>query len=243
MSGFASKLRSWLVARSPKKAAVPVVEPRRADETGNSPQPPWAQRIETNVNLESCIGLLSKLGAEDSLFRGPDGDLVAVSEHVSILLGCGHVVTQLQAVDEKSRHIRGIAGFCADCLAEYCSLLEEHKISAADAERLSLTCSDCGRITVSGSLRCPKHYSEMIAPDGTSIYIDAEHAKEMKRRNTVGRTLAFIDSLFGEDRQEIPDNENKEQKNAPNPISIHFGNVIQHHRPPDSENNQESAAE
>jgi len=210
MSDLVWKLWDWLINRSPKNAAMPDVQPGPASDTANTTQPPGAQVVETNLAFQSCMGLLSRLGKEDSLLRGPDGNLVRVNEQVGILLGCGHVVTQLQAVDEKGRHVRGIAGVCDGCFGENCRLLQKGRISALDAERLSLVCTDCGKITVSGHLSCPKHYSTVITPDGTPNYIDAEQAKEMKRQDTVRTALGIIKFLFGEGQQEIPDKQDKQ---------------------------------
>ena len=232
MSNFASKLWDWLFNRSPKNAAMPDVQPGPAGDTVNSAQPPGAQPVEINVISQSCIGLLSRLSKEDRLMRGPDGEVVRVSDQVGILPGCEHVVIQLQAVDEKGRHIRGIAGICSACFREYQRPLEKGQISTFDAERLSLVCTDCGKITISGQLCCPKHYTSVVGPDGSATYLDEEQAREMKRQNTVRTALSIVNFLFGEDQPKIPDRQDNEQKNAPNPISIHLGHIIHYDRHP-----------
>ncbi len=242
MSDFASKLWEWLFNRSPKNAAIPDVQPGPAGDTVNSAQLPGAQPVEINVDFQSCIGLLSRLSKEDRLMRGPDGEVVRISDQVGILLGCNHVVTQLQAVDEKGRHVRGIAGPCTGCFGEYQKLLEKGQISAFDAERLSLVCTDCGKITVSGQLCCPKHYTSVVGPDGSAIYVDQQQAREMKRQDTVRTALGIVNFLFGEDQPQIPDKQEKE-KNAPNPISIHLGHIIHFDHPPGHRNDQESATD
>jgi len=241
MSGFAFKLWDWLINRSPKNAATPDLQPGPPGDTVNSAQRPGVQPVETSVNFQSCIGLLSRLSKQDRLFRGPDGELVTVSDQVGIAVGCEHVVTQLQAVDEKGRHVRGIAGICRVCSRQYQKLLEKGQISALDAERLSLVCTDCGKITVSGQLCCPKHYTTVVAPDGKAVYLDEEEAKEMKRQDTVRTALGIVKFLFGEDQPQIPNKQDKEQKNAPNSISIHLGHIIHYDRPPGPRNDQESA--
>jgi hypothetical protein len=220
MKGLCSKLWNWIMTRSPKNASVPNVQYRSAGYANNSVNRPGAQLIETNVDIQSITGLLSKFGKTDNLFCGPDGELLRINEQVSILLGCGHVVTQLQAAEKKGRRIRGIAGPCYFCLIDYSRLFAKGLISALDAERLSLTCTECGKITTSGYLCCPKHREENgHKPNGEPIYIDTEHAKQIQRQDTMKLALGIVHSLFGQNQQEIPDNQDKEQKNAQKPIS------------------------
>jgi hypothetical protein len=235
-----SKLWKWAVNRSPKNAAIPDVRPHPAGDTENTPQTPGVQPIETNMESQSFIGLLARLGKQENLFRSPDGELVRASDQTWILLGCGHVAGQVQAIDEKHRHIRGIAGICARCLRENQRLLEKRQISPFDAERLSLVCTDCAKITVSGQLCCPRHYTAMTAPDGSVAYLDTEQAEEIERQDTIRRALGIANLLFGEDEPQVPDKQEKEPKDAPNPIHIHLGHIVHYDRPPGRSDDQES---
>lgn len=98
--------------------------------------------------------------------------------------------------------MRGIAGKCFYCDAEYQKLSQKGQISPFDAERLSLVCADCGKITLSGQLCCPKHYTAVLNPDGTTTYLSPEDTEEQNRQNTIKNILGSMAQLFGKETSE-----------------------------------------
>jgi len=141
----------------------------------------------------------------DNTDYDPDnGQLIRAHNKLSILLGCYHIVAQFQALDQEDRHIRGIAGKCFYCDQEVQELLQKGQITVFDAERLALVCTDCGKITNSGQLCCPKHYTAVSNPDGTTTYLSPEDAEEQNRQKTTKTILSSIELLFGQNSQEIP---------------------------------------
>jgi hypothetical protein len=201
MTQFIGKLWQWILNRSPRNAATPDVQPI---PPGSIPSPGVSDGgcpIETNVRTESIADLFFKLGSTQSASREPDGQLITTEDKLAQILGCGHVVTQLQAVDRPGEHIIGIAGPCEQCKADNQRLLLKGELSIFDAERLSLVCTDCGKSTPSGLLCHPKHCVEEVQPDGTRSYLPQEQSVQLERQRTAQMPLQFIAGLLGE---EIP---------------------------------------
>ena len=212
MKNFSSKFWEWLLKRSPQNAAQPNVQPNPIDSVGNINIPICTEPLDTSIETDSILGGPIKIGSEEGALKGPDGQLIRAHNKLSILLGCNHIVAQFQALDQEDRHIRGIAGKCFYCALEVQGLLQKGKITVFDAERLALVCSDCGKITNSGQLCCPKHYTAVPNPDGTTTYLSPEDAEEQNRQNTTKTILSSIALLFGQNSQEIPQ-ENRQEQN------------------------------
>lgn len=196
MIGFVSKLWHWLINRSPRNAATPDVQSHPVGDASGPVIPSGSEPIEIILQTESITGMQSEVGSIESFLKGPDGQLIRANRKFAILLGCEHAVTQLQAVDQQDRHIRGIAGRCFYCTSQYQEQLKKGKITPFDAERLSLVCTDCGKVTTSGLLCCPKHYTAVTNPDGTIAYLGPEELRETKMRDTFRMILSPIVSLF-----------------------------------------------
>jgi hypothetical protein len=214
MTGFASKLWHWLTDRSPRNAATPVVQPRSADYAPELGIPPASETIEVNVETECQSGSPVEVGEVKSLLKGPDGELVRTKKKMILIVGCNHAVSQFQAVDEKGRHIRGIAGPCYHCASRYQQELSKGRITAFDAARLSLVCSDCGKITSSGLLCCPKHYAAEANPDGTTTYLGPQEINRRQQQDTVRMILGPITSLLGKNAQDPPQTQQPEHDNG-----------------------------
>jgi hypothetical protein len=218
INDFKSKLWDWLINRSPKDAARPDVQPQPANNVVNRVQPAGAQRIETNIETQSILGLLLRLAVIDSVSRTPDGELVSGhDDETVVLLGCGHFGTLCQRADQKKNNIKQIAGRCYRCGAD----LEEILLSGAQmdllgllhAELKTLVCETCGKITTSG-LACPKHYTKATNPDGTESYLDVQQSQQMERQNMIKEVLGPIAAFLSENTPETLPAKQKEQNNA-----------------------------
>ena len=202
MKDFYTKFWQWLINRSPKNAAVPNVQPNPKN-SGNASAPMGAIPFETYIETENILGSTIKIGSEEESIRTPDGQLFRSRNKVSLILGaCSHIAGQIQAVDQQDRHIKGIAGKCFYCEQQVPVLLQNGQISLFDAERWALVCTDCGKITTSGKLCCPKHYTQITNPDGTIVYIDPDDALRLERQNTVKGVLNSLASLFSKETTE-----------------------------------------
>lgn len=211
MKKYALKFWDWLLKRSPQNAAKPNVQPNPIDGIDSINASTCTEPLEQYTEIVSILGSSVKIGSEEGSLRGPNGQLIRSHNKLSIVIGCHHIVAQFQALDHEDRHIRGIAGPCFHCGSELQKLLESGKITAFDAERLSLVCTDCAKITVSGQLCCPKHYTTVSNPDGTKIYLSPEDAEEQKRQNTTKTILNSVALLFGQNSQEIPQEKHQDQ--------------------------------
>jgi len=203
----------WVLKRSPQNAAKPNVQPNPIDSVDNINIPTGTEPFETYIETESILGGPIKIGSEEGTLRGPNGQLIRAHNKISILLGCHHSVAQFQALDQEDRHIRGIDGKCYYCDLEVQELLQKGQITVFDAERLSLVCTDCGKITNSGQLCCPRHYTAVSNPDGTKTYLSPEDAEAQNRKNTANTILSTIALLFRQNSQEIPQENCQEQNN------------------------------
>jgi hypothetical protein len=214
MSNFASKLWTWIFNRSPQQASnpKPVMPP---DEPINYSHCEFDNQFESYSETQSIQGFISKLGWQETGARTPDGKLFRNHDSLALPIGCGHIVMQQQAVDQQDRHIRGIAGICFYCQQELIKASSRGEISLFDAERLSLVCSDCGKITVSGHLCCPKHYASVKGPDGKDVYLGPNEIKKQEQSQITARVLGPLLDLFSEDQPQLP--QKRETDNAHNP--------------------------
>ena len=184
----------WLTGRSPGKTATPATPPIQPP----SPGPPgWpgcgvpVQPLERSIEIASMEGLLTELRYEESRYRGPDGEIIRYCrDGTTGAYGCGHTGELLK-----------VAGLCAYCVREYQPLVEKGQMHPLEAERRSMVCSACAQMTISGHLSCPKHRKAVVGPDGTTQYIDAETAKNIARKDTVGKAVNTFMRLFGTTQQ------------------------------------------
>jgi hypothetical protein len=195
MSRPAHRLWKYLFERSPRATSTPNVQPQAPDPVASG------QPIERNLDMQSAVGLLLRVGRIENLLRGDEGELIRAHEHKSCLLGCGHIITQLQPEERDGCHIRGLGGPCAYCLRENTGRLDKGELSPFDAERLSLVCSDCAKMTSSGVLCCPRHYTAVTAADGSEQYVDRDGAVQLKRQRTIAKAFGLVRSLFGEEEE------------------------------------------
>jgi hypothetical protein len=214
ITSFASKLWNWLINRSPRNAAQPNPT-APSDQQASGQASAYNNRpFETYIETQSIQGFQTKVGWQESGVKTPDGELFRSRETFALTLGCGHIVNQQQQADQQDRHVRGIAGICFYCQQELLKALIRGEITPFDAERLSLVCSDCGKITISGQLCCPKHYTAIANPDGTVIYLGPEDVKEQERKQLTIRFFGPILDLFLEGEPETEKPNTREQDNA-----------------------------
>jgi len=188
-----------LFRRSPKNAATPNVQaaPPAASAQSNAGAP--IEPLERNVEVRSIRGLLNDLHRLDGRYRSAEGELISRCEaEEGIALTCGHIGTAFRPSGERDRAETWIAGQCAYCVREYQHLVEKGEIDPLQAERLSLVCNECARMTTAGHLCCPRHATKVTAEDGTIQYIDPDTAKSASRQGTIAKALSVFQYLFGD---------------------------------------------
>jgi len=196
-----ARLWNRLTGRSATSAApaVPYVPPNPTSTAGWSSSGLPLQPRECNVEVYSIGGLQNELSQVERRYRSADGGIVRhYEDRRSLVAGCGHTAVPRQDNSEKYPDHRGIGGLCSFCLREYYSLVEKGQMDPLEAERLSIVCTDCARMSVSGHLCCPRHRKAMVMPDGTTQYIDPDTAKSMSRQNTMAKALHAATWLFTE---------------------------------------------
>ena len=197
MINFISKLRRWFFNRIPKNTTGTQAFQNPVQEIPNATTiPADIQPIESCAETDSIIGTSFKVGLFEKAFKS-DGQLVRAHENLSAVVGCGHLIHQLQATDGKDKHVIGIMGQCSSCVSELEQLHKKGKINRFDAERLAFVCTDCAQITDSGELCCPRHYRTVSNSDGTKTYLSSEDIKEQKRQDTLQLAKNSITMLFG----------------------------------------------
>ena len=90
-------------------------------------------------------------------------------------------------------------------------LLSKGLISPLDAERYSLACSDCAKITISGKLCCPKHYIAIADETGNTIYLgpddqtEQQQLEEQRARQEIVQKILnpFMSLLSGQKPEDI----------------------------------------
>jgi len=199
-----------LLRRSSKNAAVPKVQP------GPPPASTWSNAgapirpLERNIEVNRVVGLLNEQCHVETRYMGADGELIyCIEDHGGLVLGCGHHGTAHISVKEATCG-RGIAGVCVYCAREYQPLVEKGEIDALQAERLSLVCNECARMTTAGHLCCPRHATKVTAEDGTIQYIDPDTAKSAARQNTIAKAVGALMCLFGEPQEQQEQRTNRE---------------------------------
>lgn len=216
MTNFASKLWTWLWNRSPQNAAQPNPTAPSDQQPSGQDSASSVRPFETYIETQSIQGFFTKVGRQESGVKSPDGELLRTCDNSAVPIGCNHIVSQQQSVDQPDRHIRGIAGICFYCQQELLKALSRGEITPFDAERLSLVCSDCGKITVSGQLCCPKHYARLIGPDGTEVYLGPDDIKKQEQSRIVAKVLRPVLDLFLEEQQPKEQPQQQEKNNVQN---------------------------
>ena len=207
---IASKLFGWLIKGSAKNATNPTPTATPATPNFSGEFPGQSPPIELAVEQDLIMGTNLSLGRQDSVAEGPNGELIRSHKNVSILCGCGHIVSQLQPTQEQGKApVRGIAGECFYCDIEFNELMSKRLITAFDVERRSSVCSDCAKITVSGKLCCPKHYIAITDANGGIMYLGLDDqikqqqlAEEQARNDVIQKVFVSFTSLFSEQKPE-----------------------------------------
>jgi hypothetical protein len=216
------KMPDWLRMRSPKDASTTDVQyPQNKVPdvaTDNIPQDLFS---ETHIKTDAIVGTALRFIGVEKTQEEPGDKMTSSHDRMSILVGCGHVITQIQAVNQKDRHIRGIGGRCVYCFEELRPLIEHGQITPFDLDRLSCVCSDCVRTTVSGKVACPKHCKPVLTPDGGTVYLGPEEIEEENRRATIEMVLGSLRSLFCEPPPPQLSDIVQEQKKPPIVNTIH----------------------
>jgi hypothetical protein len=197
-----ANLWKWLYKRSPfNPHNMPVPNPG----TGPSPDrttPARAQPLEIGTTRQPIVGSLAEFVSIQSSVRGVEGELATSEVSLAILLGCHHIVSQLQAEDKDGRHIRGIAGRCVYCSQEMQAAIASGQIDPQTADRLSLICTDCAALTASGHLCCPKHRVAVSSPDGKPIYFGPDDIEAQRKHDVMNKVWVPFMFLFGKDPQQ-----------------------------------------
>jgi len=214
VSNFASKLWRWLVNRSPRDAAKPNVTSQSGQDVSTEPSSHNDNPFETYTENQYIQGMGVKVGWEEAGIRTHEGQLFRTRDNFALPIGCSHIVRQQQSVDQPDRHIRGIAGICFYCQQELLKALRRGEITPFDADRLSLVCSDCGKITVSGQLCCPKHYARLTGPDGIEVYLSPDDIKKQEQNQLIAKVLGPVLDLFLEEQQPKQQPQQQEKDNA-----------------------------
>jgi len=198
----ALKLLGWLRKQSPLNSANPNpgTSPYNAG-VYNTPHG-GAQTIETSNEEELTLGLNLRLGQQDSAVRGPAAELLRSRKGIYALCGCGHIAYQVQPTNKPGQQpIRGIAGKCAYCEGDFQEPLAKGLITLLEAERQTLVCSECARLTTSGILSCPKHCVAVTEGNGQTVYLGPEEQTQLDRKQTTQKILTPFIWLFSEQNQ------------------------------------------
>ena len=170
--------------------------------------------IEDVTDVDWIEGTPLELGETHTAGRDESGQLIRRHARKYITLGCGHQVKQIQAVKEKAKNIRGVAGTCFYCQQEIFELIDQQirsghtPLSPFDAARLIRVCTDCARMSVSGKLCCPRH--SMIVPDGNGGQIclgwEEMQAEQIKARRQMifGPLLSLFVEEVDPNEHELP---------------------------------------
>ncbi|MCF7955169.1 MAG: hypothetical protein K9M75_05150 [Phycisphaerae bacterium] len=194
---IAMKLFHWMLKRSHRASANPnpnpMPMPSQSTHRGYSQGTP----IEALIEEDATIGINFSPGKQHGLHRGPSGELIRSHRNISILVGCNHIVSQLQASHEQGKSpVRGIAGKCIYCEKEFSKSVQKGQLDPFEAERMSLVCTDCARLTVSGVLCCPRHYVAVDNGNNQIEYLGPDEQAKQSRKQLVENILTPITGLF-----------------------------------------------
>lgn len=207
---IASKFLNWLYKRSSHNAADPNPSAMPYDQDTNGIPSNESRPIEISIEQDVIIGLPLSFWDEDTIARGTNGELIRSHKKNSILCGCGHIASQLHAENEHNKSPkRGIAGKCPYCEKEFQKMLRKGLISEIEAERQSLVCTDCAKLTISGILCCPKHYAAIGDENGNIVYLDPDEQAKQKREDLQKQILMpFAALLMKSNQSKLPPSSN-----------------------------------
>ncbi len=203
----------WLSKMSPYKASDPNPTPYSSNAYNDYFHDDTIHPIEMSVEQEDLIGSCFNAGVQAGIGRGAKGQLVSFRKNISVLCGCGHPVSQLHAENESGKSSkRGLAGKCFYCSKEFQKSVTKGLISEMEAERLSLVCTDCARMTISGVLCCPRHFAAIEDEKGNTIFIGPDEMVQQSRKQTINKILAPFAALFSEPNQpQLPQSKTKHE--------------------------------
>ena len=105
--------------------------------------PPGCMPIESLYDMDQIPGTSRNIGSQLRIFATPANELVTANRRIGIRAGCGHLLFRTQRMVTPQETEQGIGGVCADCVTEASQLLEQNHITIAQAEEMSLYCTDC----------------------------------------------------------------------------------------------------
>ncbi len=199
-------------------------DPNAQSQPGSGQLPGHVRRRERAYVIEEFLGIIPQMGRLDSALE-LDGELIRTRQYTSILCGgCGHIV-QVQDRDKPEKSLRVVEGICQFCEEAYVKVYQNNNslITPEEIHRRSLVCSDCAKITESGTLCCPNHYAKVKDDEGKSQYLDPNDQEEQDRKQVVQGILTPFLSLFGE-------NEVTQNDNPPPQIIVIKGDVNDKHK-------------
>ena len=223
MMNFGKKLLEVLFFRSPAQAANPNVVPQPPDDPIASSVQGQGETIDSFFDMDS-LGPL-KMGKSECSGKDAFGALVRGKTTHHIQLACNHLVSQVQPEQTETRQVPGVAGPCHYCQLEI-QLDQQRRFAAGaalllpdDAVRLTLVCTQCARMSVSGNLCCPRH--SRIVDDGSvnMICLDVEELESQTKKASVMKIIAPLLGLFTDDADELGDQRTRgyHQQNAVKP--------------------------
>ena len=203
MKNSVKKLFESLFFRSPAQAANPNATPQSPDDPFTPPMPEQSQPIESFFEGDRFGPV--QMGKVEFAGRDLSGQLVRGSANHHVMLGCKHLVRQIQPEQTDTQKTRGVAGSCNYCDLEIQSE-QQRRITAnepllplSEAIRLTLVCTECARISVSGKLCCPRHSRIVDDGSGNNICLDVEELESQAKKTSVMKILMPLLSLFTED--------------------------------------------
>jgi hypothetical protein len=208
-----SRVLAWLLKLSlrnnipPSAGAMPCVRnAQHAQQNGATP-------LEISSKEEATWGLNCVMGQQDYAARGPRNEFIRSHSKGNVLCNCGHIAYQMQAIDKPGEQaVRGIAGQCQYCVAEFEKAVQKNEMTPEEAERRSLVCSECAKIIKDGILSCPRHCVAMTDVDGQTIYLDSAQTAELDRKQAVQNILSPLLGMFGD--QDPSQNVNEETQDV-----------------------------
>ena len=204
MKNFLKRIWLFLQGRSRGPAAGSTL-PNTAYgvPAGSGQQAPFARPVDVCHEETVIPGLDYNTGTFQSVSIGPDGEYRRVTRHVNIMCGCGRIIyhnpAQTQPTKEKHKLGLKLEGICFYCIQDHDPLVLSGVMSPAEAKRLSLVCSDCARVTVSGKLACRKHTEAITDETGQTIFLGPDDQIQYQRQKTLHRFTGILAFLITEE--------------------------------------------
>jgi len=181
---------------------------------GRGQQPSSPRPIDVCSDEDIVLGLDIRLGNYESVAMGPDGEYHRAKQNISVLCGCGHIIRSTPAQEssesKNQQPNRKLEGECYYCSQEYAVLVLRGKLSPAEAQRLSLVCSDCARVTVSGRLACRKHTEAITDDTGQTVFLGPDDQIQYQRQKTMHRFTGIL-AFFVTD-ESTPENKTEDTR-------------------------------